>query len=696
LRDISISDYPTMKFRGVSDDMSRGQVSTEKNIKKIIRFMARYKMNAYLPYIEDIIHFKDYPKIGKNRGRFTKKEVAELQNYAEKYHVKFIPYFETLGHQENMLNMKPFRKYAEYPGSNTFDTQSDSSLNFVKKLTGEILPWFDSKYFDIGGDESFDVGRGASKAAVNHLGIATVTANYYRKIYDFVKSHGKKVIMSSNMMLHYPKMLAQLPDSLIIADWHYGARAAFPSTKVYNRINQPFIVQPGISNWRRLYPNQSAAWVNTYNFVMDGYKNGAIGSITSSWGDMGGPNFRELNYRGYAYNAECAWNPSGADESTIDTRFDRLFFGSSSPRLAGIENLLNRLSEDLDFSQVWEQPFDRLKDFKHASHVSLLNETTDIKRISNTIQRMDSTLKPELKRNHQELDYYNYAAKLAGWTANSIKYAHWMKRIANNHITSESRQPYQEKAINWGNRLKNKAAKLQSEFDALWLRTNRKANLNLIDTLFNYQKFYLGDITNSLSKNIWDSSYKISSKFIAAYGASKSNAIRKTYLRKSFHLNSHKKIKHAYLQLVANSYATLYVNNHKVGETVAKVQGSLGIDLNLSHYWDVTHLLNSHSKNVIAARVENYHLPPKEKKAVSWLSGKSPASVNIFLKIEYADGSTQTIRSNSYWKTNTNDKQGWKSIKYDDEDWLPAAVVKDPMTVYKPQFDHGLPSFVKF
>ncbi|HYW34559.1 MAG TPA: glycoside hydrolase family 20 zincin-like fold domain-containing protein, partial [Balneolaceae bacterium] len=46
LRDISISDYPTMKFRGVSDDMSRGQVSTEKNIKKIIRFMARYKMNA--------------------------------------------------------------------------------------------------------------------------------------------------------------------------------------------------------------------------------------------------------------------------------------------------------------------------------------------------------------------------------------------------------------------------------------------------------------------------------------------------------------------------------------------------------------------------------------------------------------------------------------------------------------------------
>jgi hypothetical protein len=655
-------------------------------------------MNWYQPYIEDIIHFKDFPEIGKNRGRFTKQEVRELQKYAQKYHVDFVPDLETLAHQGNMLHLKPFRKYAEYPGAGAFNTQSDSAVNFVKQLIGNILPWFDSKYFHIGGDESFDVGRGASKAAVNHYGMATVQANYYRKIYDYVHSHGKKVIMYGDMILHHPATLAQLPDSLIIMDWHYGATDEFPSVKVFARAGQPFIVSPGISNWYHLYPNQSAAWVNTYNFTREGYNHGALGSVTTSWGDYGGPNFRELNYRGYSYLAECAWNPKKANGKTIDQRFSTLFYGSKDARLAAIQNLLNQISEKINYYDIWKQPFDRLHNFEQDRRggVSFLNNVTDLQRISRAIVRLDSIIKPKLKQNKQELAYFTYEADLAHWAANSLDYANWMKRIKKNHIKPEELKSYQQKAVHRGHQLKNEIAALQSRYDKLWLRTNRKANLDLINKLFTYQKVYLGDIIQSLKQNVWDTSYKIPSKFIAANGASKDNPMHKVYLRKSFNINPNKKTDHAYLQLVANSNAVLYLNGHKVGKTITK-GGSLGLALKRAKYWDVSKLLKGDSKNVIAARVISYgrRIKPTNDymKRLSKLFAPRPASANIYLKIEYTDGSTQAIMTDRYWRTNTSKQPNWKNTRYDDGNWLPAAVVDAPVTVYKPHFDKGLPSY---
>ncbi|MBI2618981.1 MAG: beta-N-acetylhexosaminidase, partial [Ignavibacteriales bacterium] len=44
---VSIHDWPLQKMRGITDDLSRGQVSTLENFKKIIRFLARYKLNIY-------------------------------------------------------------------------------------------------------------------------------------------------------------------------------------------------------------------------------------------------------------------------------------------------------------------------------------------------------------------------------------------------------------------------------------------------------------------------------------------------------------------------------------------------------------------------------------------------------------------------------------------------------------------------
>lgn len=62
--------------------------------------------------------------------------------------------------------------------------------------------------------------------------------------------------------------------------------------------------------------------------------------------------FRELNYRGYAYAAECAWNIKGAEQATIDDRFNRTFYGSNDVALHSIENLLTYITRDAGIKQV--------------------------------------------------------------------------------------------------------------------------------------------------------------------------------------------------------------------------------------------------------------------------------------------------------------------------------------------------------
>jgi hexosaminidase len=218
---LEIVDWPDMKVRGISDDVSRGQVSTLENFKKIIRHIARYKMNTYMPYLEDMLIFKDHPLIGKDRGALTREEITEILIFAEKYYVEVIPIFQTLGHYENLLVLEEYVKYAEFPGAASLSVSNDSVYIFLEEMLKEVFEMFPSEYFHMGADESYDVGLGESKYLVDETDIATVHANHYKKVYDICKKYGKKVLMYGDIILQHPEILSQIPKDIIIVDWHY-------------------------------------------------------------------------------------------------------------------------------------------------------------------------------------------------------------------------------------------------------------------------------------------------------------------------------------------------------------------------------------------------------------------------------------------------------------------------------------------
>ena len=217
-----ILDFPVLQIRGISDDISRGQAPTIRNLKKFIEELSHFKINQYyLVYMQDMFQFKNHPEIGRERGAYSKQEIIELVNFAAKRFIEIIPIFQTISHWQNILQHLDYWKYGEFPGSSCLNLANEEIYELLDELIGELSEAFTSEYFHIGADESWDIGKDASKNLIEEIGFANAYLNHYKKVYKIVKKHGyKKVIIYHDILYK----LQQKPDMKPVLDWVHRLR----------------------------------------------------------------------------------------------------------------------------------------------------------------------------------------------------------------------------------------------------------------------------------------------------------------------------------------------------------------------------------------------------------------------------------------------------------------------------------------
>jgi len=76
-----IEDYPSIPYRGVMLDVSRGKIPNRKKLEEVIRLLASYKYNVLQLYIEDCYILQSHPLLSRSNGYYTKEEVAYLDAY---------------------------------------------------------------------------------------------------------------------------------------------------------------------------------------------------------------------------------------------------------------------------------------------------------------------------------------------------------------------------------------------------------------------------------------------------------------------------------------------------------------------------------------------------------------------------------------------------------------------------------------
>ena len=358
---VKIVDWPTMRWRGISDDISRGPVPTVDYIKRQIRNLAFFKMNMHSFYMEHTFASETHPLIGPDGGSLTPAEIRELVAYARNYHVELVPEQQTFGHLHKALRLEKYAELAETPYGDVLSPQQAGSYKLVGDWYKELNELFPGRFFHIGEDETFELGEGQSREVAKAKGVGAVYFEHLNRVRDLLKPYNRRLMFWGDIALNHPDLIGNIPKDMIVMNWQYSARDDFDaSIKPFKDAGLEQFVCPGAHTWNQIFPNLDAATKNITNFVRDGQKAGATGMMNTTWDDDGESLF-EMSWYPITLGAAAAWQEGALDLARFDRDFDWAFFRNDGDQfvkaersLGGVNTLLAAGTSDEVF---WRDPF---------------------------------------------------------------------------------------------------------------------------------------------------------------------------------------------------------------------------------------------------------------------------------------------------------------------------------------------------
>ena len=360
---VRIEDAPALRWRIVSDDVSRGPLPTMRYFKERIRGLAALKIDGYSPYMEGVFVDAAHPLVAPRDG-ITPHQLRELSAYAARFHVTLVPEQQTLAHMHGALRWEDLASAGELPHGWLLSPVNAETYAYLAPLLREVLAATGHvPFIHIGADEPIDLGRGQSGAAVASRGIAAVFASHVNRVAAIVRPFGARPMIWDDAVQKDPSILQLIPKDTVIVDFHYGDEKTFaPYIKRVAQGGFAQMVAPGAWNWNEIYPLIDASFDNVARFVADGRRAHVLGMFMTVWHDDG-QSLYEATWYPLAFAAASAWQDGDVDRAHFGRAFAWAFFGSTSPRwarsLARIEAIGDAL-RPIDPSDYlfWADPFD--------------------------------------------------------------------------------------------------------------------------------------------------------------------------------------------------------------------------------------------------------------------------------------------------------------------------------------------------
>jgi len=358
---VRITDWPAMRWRGVSDDISRGPVPTVDYVKRQLRTFAAFKLNMHSFYMEHVFSSSEHPLIGPAGGSLTPEEIRELVEYARSFHIEMVPEQQTFGHLHKALKFEKYNPLAETPYGDVLSPQQEGSYKLIGEWYREINDLFPGRFFHIGADETFELGEGQSREAARARGVGAVYFEHLDRVRDLLKPYNRKLIFWGDIALNHPDLIGQIPKDMIVANWDYSPRDDYNSRiKPFKDAGLEQYVCPGVWGWNQIFPNVDASSRNIVNFVRDGQAAGSQGMLNTTWDDDGESLF-EMTWYGIVLGAAASWQPQAVDVKNFDRDFDWAFFRNEGEQFVGAIHALGSVNATLGIGTsddiFWRDPF---------------------------------------------------------------------------------------------------------------------------------------------------------------------------------------------------------------------------------------------------------------------------------------------------------------------------------------------------
>jgi hexosaminidase len=340
---VGIRDWPSMSWRGVQDDISRGPIPTEEFMKRQIRVLASYKVNLFALYMEHVFDFASQPLIAPKEAALTPQEINSLVDYARRLYVTILPEQQTFGHLHHMLEYDIYSDVAERPHGHVLTPTKARTYDLIKEMYADLVPLFPGPFLHVGGDETFELGQGQTADLAAQIGLGRVYLEHMQKVNEILQPYHKQLMFWGDIAVKYPQLLSMLPKDMIAVPWDYDPKPSYDSIiKPYRDAGLRVMVAPGANNWNQISPDFDAAFVNIRNFVRDGQTLGAIGVLNTTWNDDG-ESIYGMAWPALVFGAAASWQAGESDIDNFKNSYDWAFYRDEDSSFRG---LLDDLDQD--------------------------------------------------------------------------------------------------------------------------------------------------------------------------------------------------------------------------------------------------------------------------------------------------------------------------------------------------------------
>jgi hypothetical protein len=340
---LRIRDWPDFPVRGYMLDVSRDRVPTRETLSRIVELLDLLRLNHLQLYTEHTFAYRDHAEVWRDASPITPDDVRWLDALCRERGIELAANQNCFGHMGRWLRHASYRGRAEAPDGWTPPgggrlppgtlAPTEDNARFALELVRELMTHFSSRRINIGCDETFELGEGVSRAAVERAGRERVYLDHLLRLVEPLLAEDREVLFWGDILRSAPELVGELPRrDLIALAWHYEgpldpdsypqalrerlARFGFSEDALRGFAGHvapfadrdfPFWVCPGTSSWNSLVGRLPNARANLLDAAQVGLAHGAQGYLVTDWGDNGHLQPPAVSFPPLAYGAALAW-----------------------------------------------------------------------------------------------------------------------------------------------------------------------------------------------------------------------------------------------------------------------------------------------------------------------------------------------------------------------------------------------------
>lgn len=279
---------------------------TDKDLEALgqnLEALAKQGINVIVLEVDYSFAFKSHPELRRGTNPITPEGARKFADLCKKLGIRLIPQFQAVGHQSWKADTFPlltvYPQFDLTPGAfpnnegiycREWDVLNPEVWKIAFKLMDEIIDAFRADAFHVGMDEVFLLGSDKSPSTKGK-DPAVLFANAVKELHHhLVRKRKVEMLMWGDRLIDAAKYdygeweaakngtapaLDLIPKDIIICDWHYEARAAYPSIPMF--IEKGFRVVP--AGWNDV--NATKAFIN-YSRTQQHHK--LLGYMFTTWG----------------------------------------------------------------------------------------------------------------------------------------------------------------------------------------------------------------------------------------------------------------------------------------------------------------------------------------------------------------------------------------------------------------------------